>query len=133
MRNKKSAMAAVLALGLAMSGAPASAESHGNELVHSRQFNGQVYVMYQDHMSLYTFDRDQAGISNCRGECASVWKPAVLDAGVELGENYSIIERADGSMQAAFRGKPLYLYAGDSKPGDINGDGIDGVWRLARP
>ena len=133
MRNKKSAMAAVLALGLAMSGAPASAESHGNEYVHSRQFNGQVYVMYQDHMSLYTFDRDQVGISNCSGECASVWKPAVLDAGVELGENYSIIERADGSMQAAFRGKPLYLYAGDSKPGDINGDGIDGVWRLARP
>ncbi|HGG05709.1 MAG TPA: hypothetical protein ENK28_09650 [Aliiroseovarius sp.] len=33
----------------------------------------------------------------------------------------------------AYRGQPLYLYAGDSKPGDINGDGVAGVWHLAKP
>lgn len=121
------------AFGLAMLAAPASASSHGNEFVHSRSFNGQVYVMFQDHMSLYTYDMDQPGVSNCTGDCTSVWKPALLDAGIVLGENYTLVTREDGTQQAAFRGQPLYLFTGDAKPGDINGDGLDGVWRLARP
>ncbi|VAW21204.1 hypothetical protein MNBD_ALPHA11-597, partial [hydrothermal vent metagenome] len=54
-------------------------------------------------------------------------------ASVELGENYSLIERTDGSMQAAFKGQPLYLFIGDKNIGDINGDGKNGVWRLAKP
>lgn len=125
--------AALLSLCWAIVAGSASADSHGNKHVHSREFKGQVYVMYRNHMSLYTYDKDQPGVSNCSGECAKSWVPALLAAGTELGESYSLIERADGSMQAAFRGMPLYLYAGDTIPGDINGDGIDGVWHLARP
>ena len=121
------------AFGVGLSGGAAYADNHGNAFVHSRPFKGQVYVMYQDHMALYTYDKDEPGISNCSGTCALVWKPAILDTGVDLGESYSLIERDDGRMQAAFRGMPLYLYAGDRKPGDITGDGVDGVWRLARP
>lgn len=117
-------------LGFAMS---ASADSHGNKFVHSRAFNGQTYVMYQDHMSLYTYDKDPAGVSKCIDECAVDWRPALLDAGTRLGENYSLLRRVDGTMQAAFRGKPLYLFSGDKTPGDTNGDGVDGVWHLARP
>lgn len=132
-RTEKFVNVAFLVLGLAFFAATARADSHGNEFVHSRPFKGQVYIMYRDHMSLYTYDRDQPGISNCTGDCTSVWTPALLAAGTELGENYSLIERGDGSFQAAFRARPLYLYTGDRKPGDINGDGIDGVWRLARP
>ena len=124
---------AIFTLGLLMSAVNASADSHGNEFVHSRAFKGQIYVMYQDHMSLYTYDGDQSGVSNCNDECATNWIPAVLDAGTDLGENYSLIKRADGKMQAAFRGMPLYLYSEDRIPGDINGDGVDGVWHLARP
>jgi len=124
---------AVFGLGIAMSADFASADSHGNKYVHSRPFNGQVYVMYQDHMSLYTYDNDTVGQSNCYDECAKNWPPATLDAGTKLGESYSLIQRADGTMQAAFRGLPLYLYSKDRKPGDVNGDGVDGLWRLARP
>ena len=109
------------------------ADSHGNAHVHSREFKGQVYVMYHDHMSLYTYDNDALGVSTCVADCAQTWMPALLPAGTELGENYSLIVRDDGSMQAAFRGMPLYLYSGDARPGDINGDGVDGLWRLARP
>ncbi len=132
-RTKKIVNVALLVLGLAFSAAAAGADSHGNENVHSRPFKGQVYIMYRDHMSLYTYDKDQPGISNCTDGCTSVWTPALLAADTVMGENYSLIERGDGSFQAAFRGRPLYLYAGDRKPGDINGDGIDGMWRLARP
>jgi len=124
---------AISALGLVMSVMPASADSHGNKFVHSRAFKGQVYVMYQNHMSLYTYDGDRVGVSNCNDECATNWIPALLDAGTDLGESYTLIKRANGKMQAAFRGMPLYLYLKDQAPGDINGDGVAGVWHLARP
>ena len=124
---------AIYVLGLVASTVTGNADSHGNKFVHSRAFKGQVYVMYQDHMSLYTYDRDQVGVSNCKDECATNWVPALLDAGTQLVESYTLIKRADGKMQAAFRGMPLYLYSKDQVPGDINGDGIDSVWHLARP
>ena len=132
-KKKATKAIAISALGLVMSADAASADSHGNKFVHSRAFNGQIYVMYQDHMSLYTYDEDQAGVSNCYNECAKNWPPATLDAGTKLGENYTLIKRADGTMQAAFRGMPLYLYSKDRKPGHISGDGVGGVWHLARP
>ena len=107
------------------------ASSHGNDLVHTREFQGVVYTMSQTHMALYTFDGDADGISNCYGDCAANWPPAILDAGSKLGENYTLIPRTDGTMQIAFRGKPLYLFGGDSKIGDISGDGVGGVWHLS--
>ncbi len=109
------------------------ADSHGNDFVHSRTNNGQIYIMYQTHMSLYTFENDEIGKSTCYGSCAKTWPPALLPAGTPLGENYSLIQRTDGSMQAAFKGQPLYLYVGDKKIGDIKGDGVGDVWFLARP
>ncbi len=112
---------------------PVLADSHGNDFVHSRKFKGQVYVMYQTHMSLYTFANDEVGKSNCYGTCAQNWPPALLDDGTPLGENYSLIARTDGTMQAAFKGQPLYLYIGDKNVGDTNGDGMGNLWVLARP
>ena len=111
----------------------ALAGEHGNKYVHSRLNNGQVYVMYQNHMSLYTFDKDEIGQSNCYDECAVKWPPALVKADTPLGESYSAIKRKDGTLQAAFRGMPLYFWSGDKKIGDIKGDGIGGVWRLAKP
>jgi predicted lipoprotein with Yx(FWY)xxD motif len=124
-------IAATLAIGLGAG--PALAAAHGNALVHSREFRGQVYMMNQQHLSLYYFENDGPSTSNCYGECAINWPPALLDAGADLGENYTLIERTDGTMQAAFKGQPLYRFSADNSPGDINGDGIGGVWRLAKP
>jgi predicted lipoprotein with Yx(FWY)xxD motif len=47
--------------------------------------------------------------------------------------DYTIVVRDDGSRQWAYKGKPLYLWVKDSKPGDRTGDGVNNVWRLARP
>ncbi len=128
-----SALTAAALIALALGSGTALANQHGNKYVHSREYLGRVYVMYQNHMALYTYARDGAGVSNCTGECAKIWPPALLQAGTKLGQSYSLIKRPDGSMQAAFRGQPLYLYSGDKKIGDINGDGIGGVWKLAKP
>ncbi|HHB82359.1 MAG TPA: hypothetical protein ENK61_02695 [Devosia sp.] len=124
----------VLALALlALSSGFASASSHGNALVHSREFRGQVYMMNQSHMSLYFYAKDGQGVSNCYGTCAQNWPPALLDGDAQLGENYSLIQRTDGTMQAAFKGRPLYRFSGDQSVGEINGEGVGGVWELAKP
>ncbi len=128
----KAIITTTIALTAFLSG-QAIADSHGNDLVHARKFKGETYTMNQSHMSLYTYDRDQAGVSNCYDDCAANWPPALLQAGAELGENYTLIPRSDGTMQIAYKNKPLYLWSNDRNIGDMGGDGIGGVWRLSRP
>ena len=53
--------------------------------------------------------------------------------GAGVTGNLSVIERPDGTYQLAYNGKPLYLWARDTKPGDVNGDGVGGVWTVAKP
>ncbi len=125
--------ASTCALIMGFGALPALADSHGNDFVHSRTFNNQIYMMYQTHMSLYIFENDTLGVSNCYDTCAQNWPPALFPAGTPMGENYSLIPRTDGSLQAAYKGIPLYLSRLDKKIGDINGDGVDDLWLLGRP
>ena len=47
--------------------------------------------------------------------------------------DYSVVPRGDGRKQWAYKGKPLYLWTKDREPGDRAGDGVDNLWRVARP
>lgn len=88
-------------------------------------------------MTLYRFTRDSAGTSACEGGCAQVWPPLaasgqpVAGDGVD-GSKLSTITRADGSMQVAYGGMPLYTYAQDTAPGDTKGEGVGGVWFVVK-
>jgi predicted lipoprotein with Yx(FWY)xxD motif len=84
--------------------------------------------------SLYTFDNDSAGKSNCADTCAQTWPPLTFSgSGKPTGaENLDVITRDDGAKQVTWNGKPLYTYSGDTKAGDTNGDGIGGKWHLAK-
>lgn len=86
-------------------------------------------------MSLYTFDRDPAGggKSVCNGPCIANWPSLMAGAGATASGDWSIVTRDDGGRQWAYKGKPLYYWAKDQKPGDRTGDGFNNVWRLARP
>jgi len=84
-------------------------------------------------MTLYTFDRDTAGKSNCNGQCAQNWPPLMASANASASGDWSVITREDGSKQWAYKGKPLYTWVRDSKPGDVTGDGVNNVWHLAQP
>ncbi len=87
-------------------------------------------------MALYMFDKDAAGSgkSVCNGPCAGLWPPLAATSDAKASGDYSIVARDDGSKQWAFKGKPLYLFSRDQKPGDKTGDGFgNGVWHLAKP
>lgn len=86
-------------------------------------------------MTLYTFDKDTSGVSTCYSSCAKVWPPYTSGATAQktLPVNITVITRTDGTKQFAWKGMPLYYYATDQKPGDITGDGVNGVWHIAKP
>ena len=92
-------------------------------------------LMNDSGMTLYTFDRDAAGSgkSVCNGPCATNWPPLMANDSDSASGDFSIVTRDDGRKQWAFKGKPLYYWAKDAKPGDRTGDGFNGVWRLVRP
>ncbi len=48
-------------------------------------------------------------------------------------KEYGVITRADGTKQWAYNGAPLYTWVGDSSVGDMTGDGVKGVWHIAKP
>lgn len=85
-------------------------------------------------MTLYTFDKDAAGSgkSACNGPCATNWPPLMAAADAKAAGDYSIATRDDGAKQWAFKGKPLYLWVKDQKPGDKTGDGFNSVWHTAK-
>jgi predicted lipoprotein with Yx(FWY)xxD motif len=85
-------------------------------------------------MTLYTFDRDTVGNgkSVCNGPCAVNWPPLMASEGARASGEYTIIARDDGKKQWALKGKPLYYWAKDQKPGDRTGDGFGNIWQVAR-
>ena len=82
----------------------------------------------ENGMTLYTFDKDEPGKSNCTGECATNWPPAIAEADAKPAGDLTLVARDDGTMQWADDGKPLYTFVQDKEPGDVTGDGKNGVW-----
>ena len=84
-------------------------------------------------MTVYTFDKDVAdnGKSACAGPCTGMW-PAVVTTDTSLKAPYSSIKRDDGTMQLTYKGKPLYMYSGDKKPGDATGDNFKDIWHTVK-
>ncbi|MGU7782407.1 COG4315 family predicted lipoprotein [Burkholderia sp. PU8-34] len=87
----------------------------------------------EDHMTLYMFDHDALGKSMCDSACTANWPPAVADAYDKASGAWSIVKRDDGKTQWAYKGHPLYRWKMDHKAGDAGGDGIGGMWHVARP
>ena len=111
----------------------AQAAGHGGMPVTTATVEGQEILVNDAQMTLYTFDNDEGATSNCYDGCAGSWPPVLAEAGADLPEGYGLTERNDGTMQVTYNDQPLYLWAGDAAPGDMTGDGVGGVWHIARP
>ena len=103
--------------------------------VHSMNSTAGTVLADAKGMTLYAFDRDTTpGKSACNGQCAQNWPPLMASTtdAKPMGE-WIIITRDDGGEQWAYKGKPLYTWSKDQKPGDVTGDGLNNVWHVAKP
>ena len=125
------AMFARVMLACALLGTGATATLADTGITRVQTPDGEVYAD-QRGMTLYTFDKDSAGTSNCDGDCAVKWPPLMAPEGATAEGSFAPIARSDGSMQWAMDGKPLYTWAEDTAPGETTGDGVGGVWHVAK-
>jgi predicted lipoprotein with Yx(FWY)xxD motif len=96
--------------------------------------DGTMILADAKGMTLYTFAKDQPGVSNCNDNCAKNWPPLTAAADAKPMGEWTIVTRADGSKQWAYKGMPVYLWIKDTKPGDNTGNGVgNGAWKTAVP
>ena len=86
-------------------------------------------------MTLYLFSPDKPNKSVCTGACAKYWPPLLVPAGTTAPATlpgivgpFGAATRADGSSQLTYDGAPLYTWIKDKKPGDMTGQGVEGIW-----
>jgi predicted lipoprotein with Yx(FWY)xxD motif len=99
---------------------------------------GKILVDSQGK-TLYYFANDVAsnGASACNGQCAALWPPfsartITVSSPLDTAD-FGTITRADGSKQTTYYGWPLYYYAADKNPGDMNGENFLKVWFVIKP
>ena len=83
-------------------------------------------------MTLYTFDKDEKDKTNCYDKCATAWPPLAAAADAKADDEWTVVDRTDGTKMWAYDGHPLYTFVEDKAPGDIKGDGKGDVWHVAK-
>ncbi|HEY7779709.1 MAG TPA: hypothetical protein VIC85_05810 [Ktedonobacterales bacterium] len=84
--------------------------------------------------TLYYLATDSADTSTCTGACTATWPPLLfnggkLDSSTPVPGQLLVVDDANGA-QVTYNGHPLYIFSGDSKPGDTNGEGVENVWHV---
>jgi predicted lipoprotein with Yx(FWY)xxD motif len=108
----------------------ASQEASGATVAVANSKLGDILVD-ADGRTLYAFTKDQGDQSACSGQCATNWPALTGTATAGTGAQATLLSSAmqtDGNSQVTYDGRPLYYFAGDAKPGDINGQGVGNVW-----
>jgi predicted lipoprotein with Yx(FWY)xxD motif len=116
-----------------------AAPAEGGLVVNSTTGDLGTYLVDADGKTLYYFTNDTApGASVCdAGGCLENWPVfgGTADQGFAPGEGVTGVlgsfTRADGAVQATYDGRPLYYFIGDKAAGDVNGQGLGGVWFVA--
>ena len=81
--------------------------------------------------TLYLFVPDAQGASTCYDGCAAAWPPMVEEVVAGDGVDESLlgsVARDDGTEQVTYNGWPLYYFASDANPGEVNGQGVNDAW-----
>ena len=109
--------------------------SDGPALAVSSSSVGDI-VVDDSGNTLYVFIPDGAGDSTCYDQCAANWPPVTSDLAAGEGVDSDLVgstTRTDGTTQITYNGWPLYYFANDAAPGDINGQGANDVWFVVAP
>ena len=122
----------------AVSAGIASADNDSALPISTGQTSLGTFFTGADGHTLYVFKKDESNVSNCQAECQTVWPALLLSDGQSVAADASIqgtfgMINTPAGTQVTYNGAPLYYYAGDKLPGDTNGEGIGGVWTVAKP
>lgn len=86
-------------------------------------------------MTLYVFAKDTKGKIACTGACTKFWPPLMVAKGATVATSmpgipgtFGEVMLASGKDQLTYDGAPVYTFANDKKPGDVNGEGVGGTW-----
>jgi predicted lipoprotein with Yx(FWY)xxD motif len=116
------------AAGASTSSAPAASASSA---VDAKKISFGTILVDDKGKTLYLFKPDKGGgKSTCYSTCAVDWPPLLTNGKATPGSGLKAsllgtTTRSDGKTQVTYHGWPLYYYAGDSAPGDMNGQDID--------
>lgn len=105
-----------------------SASGGGEGTVSATSISGLGTVLVDSEgRTVYMFAKDDGTASSCYGACAQGWPPVIAEGKPSAGEGamssqLGTTKRKDGSMQVTYAGHPLYTYAGDTAPGEANGN-----------
>ena len=140
------ALAATALLGSpALAGVGTSADSIVSvkkELLETEKSDVGTILVDKSGRTVYVFMADKKGVSNCTGQCLTYWPVVVAPKKLPkslpgVKGKLGFIKRTDnGVRQLTMNGWPLYLYAGDTKPGMIAGQGSNGggaLWWVVGP
>ena len=136
-------VAAVSVVALAMLGAAVAtadgppAAAGGSVTLRTGKVGGVTVLTNPEGRTLYGFAPDTPTASKCTGSCAAYWPPltGTPKAGQSVTGKLGTIKRLGGAAQVTYDGHPLYTYAGDSRPGQANGNNLNlngGIWHEAR-
>lgn len=115
---------------------PPVASPSGPAVVNSADTSVGKILVDDKGMALYAFDKDKEGKPTCTGDCAKAWPPLLTTDKPTPGQgvNASLLgmtDRSDGTKQVTYHNMPLYHFVKDTKPGDMNGQGVEqfgGKW-----
>jgi len=95
---------------------------------------GKILVAATNKMTLYTYAKDTADLSNCYDACAANWPAFTITGdpvtGAGITGKLGVATRKDGQKQLTWNSKPLYFYNKDTKPGDVIGQNVGTVWSV---
>jgi predicted lipoprotein with Yx(FWY)xxD motif len=101
---------------------------------------GTTIVVSANGRTLYHYSPDKKNAATCAGACAKTWPPLFIAAGKKpvagaglTASKLGTVKRPDGKTQVTYGGYALYLFSGDSKAGDVNGQSLEGVWHAVAP
>jgi predicted lipoprotein with Yx(FWY)xxD motif len=119
--------------GAASAPAGAASGAASSSALRTAAIGGAAVLTNAQGFTLYSFAPDTATVSKCTGGCAQIWPPVTgpATAGPGVPGTLGTIARSDGATQATYNGHPLYTYAGDTRPGQASGNGINasgGIW-----
>ena len=135
MCKKNLAVLAALVVAGALAATAAVASTHNSSTVSLRTTKVGKVLVAANGRTLYLFTADKGKTSACYGQCAGYWPPLIAQkptAGTGLKASLlGTTKRKDGKLQVTYARHPLYLFAEDKKPGDVNGQGFvhfGGTW-----